>query len=120
MFVLVVLVGLFLIYDQNKRIHDDNVKMYNYLTCVSMCDIEYYINPTTKKIESNLFSSCTENCSSIIDKLNFSPNQLERGQLLFESDEYSTCIILLNSDGGDKFKNCLNENLPILKERYKI
>lgn len=105
-------------YNEDKKIKDTNVKMYNYLICVDDCDIVYNFNLGSMGAMSEFNDSCIEDCTLKIGTLSFRPGQLEKGKLLMESNEYLECVRLLNTKGAEFYKNCVEKMLPMFQERY--
>lgn len=117
--VLVLIISLLIYsYNEDKKIKETNVQMYNYLKCVNGCDLKYTVEVGTLNLTSNFNETCLENCAVDNGKMQFMPGQLEKGKLLMESDEYQECVRRLNSVGADSYKNCVDNLLPLLEERY--
>lgn len=117
--VLVLIISLLVsVYNNNKKIKETNVQMYDYLKCVNECDIVNSVDVGTLNVESSFNETCLVDCSTKSGEIQFLPGQLEKGKLLMESDEYQECARRLNSLGVESYKECVDKIMPLFEERY--
>ncbi len=120
-------------YKSHADIKKANTGGYRFLECVSNCPIEYYVFENGTITNRTIFNhDCALSCSSELQGVpkkytgfGASSNGEEiipyEDKTIFTSEEYLSCMRLLYGEEDIvKFKNCLKEILPILKEKFSI
>jgi len=124
----VIIGGIFAIWSyqkENAKINEINKFLYDSLSCISNCSVQLMIGQNSTSI--NFDDACMSECKikSVGKYPDFfikSPiNSKNEGKLITASPEFLACKSIYNEEGNaDKYKACLIEILPGLKEKFGI
>jgi len=113
---LVVFLGIIFI-SNDVKMKNANISGYAFLEEISQCDIIYNFNMMTGKMTPEFNEDCLKNATSHLREISFEPG--EKGEkFLLESEEYLGCSYINNLKGSEAFRNCIEEILPKLREKY--
>lgn len=100
----------------NKKLHEENVRMYNYLACQTNC-------PTEQRDNGTFFNpTCIFACHDLVQNTDFNADKTpDNKKYLINSDEVHSCINqYATSHNQEVLRSCFQQILPTLKEKYSI
>ena len=122
--VIIIAVSIFAYLDyekQKKAVNDANKIIYNSFLCISDCPVTVLLgtNPLQAVFEEKCIDNCrtgTENIDSILKGVD-----LNDSRILVNSQEFKVCRQNFDlENNADKYKACLKEILPSLKDEFEI
>jgi hypothetical protein len=119
--VLVLLVLAFGIYSfvGDSKIEKANISTFAYLEEVLDCGTVIDLKIGTGRIVSEFKDDgCYESALENLKEIPFGVGELEPGELILESEEFSSCSALYAEGGAVDYKICIREMLPLLEEKY--
>lgn len=122
--ILIIVVGIWGVYNhqkENASINEVNKFFYDSLLCISNCPSVILLgtNPLQTIFDENCTDGCRLGAEDVGKKL--MGIALNDSRIIVNSQEFSICKNNFNAEGSaEKYKACLKEILPTLKERFRI